>query len=83
MACSVVVTVQGDGAELHEVKTGAPPSKTLPLALEASDTGGWADARHRTRVRAIDGTVSEDAGGLRAHWSVDLAPGGARPSCSR
>ncbi len=77
VACSVVVTVQGDGAELHEVKTGAPPSKTLPLALEASDTGGWADARHRTRVRAVGGTVSEDAGALRAHWSVDLAPGGS------
>ena len=71
----VSLTLAGDGADLADVKGGAPGGALLPAT---ATTGGvaWADARHATEVHCSPGTITaEPGGGCRVAWPVTLAPG--------
>jgi glycogen debranching enzyme len=75
--CTVALEAHGDGAELHDVKSGAACGPSLPVGVAGPDRGGWADPRHSTVLVAPGGAVTACAGTLVAQWPLAIAPGGS------
>ncbi|MGB7819468.1 MAG: glycogen debranching N-terminal domain-containing protein [Ornithinibacter sp.] len=76
--CVVRLELSGDGAEVHEVKAGAPAGPALPVSFAADGRARWGDARHETVVEASGAHISIDAGRVVARWDLELEAGGRR-----
>ena len=76
--CEVILTARGDGAELHDVKSGSAPTPPLPVTLVGAEQATWGDDRHSTHVGAPGAglELEPDGRGLVARWPVVLPPGG-------
>ena len=76
--CVVRLELAGDGAELHEVKSGVAGSTPLAVQIEPSGSACWRDARHLTAVDPVGARVCVQDGVLVAEWEVALSAGGSR-----
>ncbi len=74
--CVLRLELAGDGAELHEVKAGAPERPPLSATVDADGCARWADARHETVVVAAGALTDIEANQVVAEWVVDLPAGG-------
>lgn len=72
--CTVTMTAQGDGAELHEVKVGTADRRALPVRVDDHHCG-WADDRHLTELDAPHAVITVDGTSLVAAWEVSLPHG--------
>jgi glycogen debranching enzyme len=74
---TVRVVLGGDGADLADVKGGAPDAPRLAADALPDGTGaGWSDRRHRTVIRFSAGAAAPVTdGGVGVEWPVEIAPG--------
>lgn len=75
--CVIRLELAGDGAELHEVKSGFVGVATLPVSVDSQENASWRDERHATSVVAVGASVSGEDGVIVAEWPVELAAGGS------
>lgn len=66
----------GDGAELHDVKSGPVSPRATPARVTAAGAG-WSDERHEVDVRAPGAEVLADEEGVLLSWNLDVAPAGS------
>ncbi|MDN5771685.1 MAG: hypothetical protein L0H24_12415 [Microlunatus sp.] len=75
----VRLELAGDGAELHDVKSGVANTASLPVTMESHGRGCWVDARHATVVETLGARCRVQGNLFVAEWEVSLPPGDSRP----
>ncbi|MGL5928442.1 MAG: glycogen debranching N-terminal domain-containing protein [Dermatophilaceae bacterium] len=78
VAAVLAVHLSGDGAEMHDVKSGNAEPRSPATFPDLRDVGviRWSDDRHEVRVEAPGARTGTDGDGASASWHVEVAGGG-------
>lgn len=72
---ALVLTAHGDGAELHDVKSGRAGAATLPVQVTAPGCAQWSDDRHATTLQAPGAVLTAVGDSAAATWTLEITPG--------